>query len=271
MCRPWTFPATAASSSPRDNGDGTWQHEYALHNLNSHRSGRAFSVPLGIGSSGARNLPSRCQVSQRRGVHQRRLDAQHRFECGDLERPDLEANHNANAAHQQGTMFNFSVTTDTPPTAGNVTLSLFRPGGSPGADRAQVPSGAARPISPATAWSMPKTCSSSSPNWVRARFKAHVPLTSTMMVASTGECDHRRAIVRPMRVTNTRQTRTIAAPGVTAGGRYILRRPSNGMRWSTSINRMAAPKSRRRRVVPVASRLRRQPRDDSLSPSVVWL
>ncbi|MHC4219445.1 MAG: hypothetical protein ACYSU7_13445 [Planctomycetota bacterium] len=28
-----------------DNGDGTWHYEYALHNLNSHRSAREFIVP----------------------------------------------------------------------------------------------------------------------------------------------------------------------------------------------------------------------------------
>src|SRR5688572_30801915 len=33
-----------------DNGDGTWRYEYALHNLNSHRSGQAFSIPLGAGA-----------------------------------------------------------------------------------------------------------------------------------------------------------------------------------------------------------------------------
>ena len=29
-----------------DNGDGTWRYEYALHNLNSHRSAQKFSIPL---------------------------------------------------------------------------------------------------------------------------------------------------------------------------------------------------------------------------------
>ena len=29
-----------------DNGDGTWHYEYALYNMNSHRSARAFTVPV---------------------------------------------------------------------------------------------------------------------------------------------------------------------------------------------------------------------------------
>lgn len=33
-----------------DNGDGTWHYEYAVFNLNSHLSGRSFSVPINVDS-----------------------------------------------------------------------------------------------------------------------------------------------------------------------------------------------------------------------------
>jgi len=32
-----------------DNGDGTWRYEYAVHNMNSDRAAREFSVPVGAG------------------------------------------------------------------------------------------------------------------------------------------------------------------------------------------------------------------------------
>jgi len=35
-----------AASVARDNGDGTWRYEYAVYNLNSHRSAQSFTVPI---------------------------------------------------------------------------------------------------------------------------------------------------------------------------------------------------------------------------------
>src|SRR5262249_14768246 len=34
------------SAKATDNGNGTWNYEYAVFNLNANRSGRAFSVPV---------------------------------------------------------------------------------------------------------------------------------------------------------------------------------------------------------------------------------
>ena len=38
-------------SKATDNGNGTWHYEYAVYNMNSHRSGQKFTVPLGAGAN----------------------------------------------------------------------------------------------------------------------------------------------------------------------------------------------------------------------------
>jgi hypothetical protein len=125
-----------------DNGDGTWRYEYAVHNLNSHRSGQAFSIPLGNGADVLATFHR--DVKYHSGEVYTNEDWT--LDAGDdavtWSGQTFAANPNANAL-RWGTMFNFSVTTDTPPTAGNVTLSLFRPGdGGSVQIAAQVPSGA---------------------------------------------------------------------------------------------------------------------------------
>ena len=48
------------ASKVTDLGDGSWHYEYALHNLNSHRSARAFRVPIPDGGHvDERRLPRR--------------------------------------------------------------------------------------------------------------------------------------------------------------------------------------------------------------------
>ncbi|MCH8882177.1 MAG: AAA family ATPase [SAR324 cluster bacterium] len=39
-----------AAAKARDNGDGTWRYEYAVFNLNSHRSGGSLSIPVPVGA-----------------------------------------------------------------------------------------------------------------------------------------------------------------------------------------------------------------------------
>ena len=124
-----------------DNGDGTWRYEYALHNLNSHRSGRAFSVPLGIGAEVLDTFHRDVKYHSGEVYTNEDWTLNTGSNAVTWSGQTWGQNHNANAL-RWGTMFNFSVTTDTPPTAGNVTLSLFRPGGSPAVQiGAQVPSG----------------------------------------------------------------------------------------------------------------------------------
>lgn len=110
-----------------DNGDGTWRYEYAVHNMNSHRSGQAFEIPLGPGvdvldtyysdvfyHSGEpySNEPWEMTVSQ---------------DSIRWAGETYDENTNANAL-RWSTLYNFSVTTNTPPMMGEVELALFRPG-----------------------------------------------------------------------------------------------------------------------------------------------
>jgi hypothetical protein len=111
-----------------DNGDGTWDYEYALYNFNSHRSANSFSIPLPAGVT-ITNV----------GHHH---IAHHSGEpyATDAWTPTVSAdsitwsttpfsvNPNANAL-RWNTMFNFRFTADTAPEAGTSTVGLFRPGG----------------------------------------------------------------------------------------------------------------------------------------------
>jgi hypothetical protein len=36
----------AVAHTVKDNGNGTWRYEYAIQNINSHRSGNSFSIPV---------------------------------------------------------------------------------------------------------------------------------------------------------------------------------------------------------------------------------
>ncbi len=115
-----------------DNGDGTWHYEYALYNMNSHRSARSFSVPVGPGAT-----PGNA------GFHD--VD----YHSGDGEggvtydgtdwtftdgptlaswsAPSFAENPNANAL-RWGTLYNFRFDADAPPVAVTATIGLFRPG-----------------------------------------------------------------------------------------------------------------------------------------------
>jgi hypothetical protein len=125
-----------------DNGDGTWRYEYAVHNLNSHRSGRAFSVPRRPGSSVLSTYHH--DVKYHSGEVYTNEDWA--LDVGDSEVSwsgmTFAENPNANAL-RWGTTFNFSLVSDAAPRIGRVKLSLFRPGGPPSVQvLALVPTGA---------------------------------------------------------------------------------------------------------------------------------
>ncbi len=111
-----------------DNGDGTWRYEYAVHNLNSHRSARAFQI---------RKSPRASVISTfHRDVkyHSGEVYTNEDWTT-DVRRTKVswsgmhfEDNPDANAL-RWGTMFNFALVSDTPPSMGEATITLFRPGG----------------------------------------------------------------------------------------------------------------------------------------------
>lgn len=111
----------------RELDDGFWAYEYALQNMNSHRSCRAFSVPLPGGAT-IRSV----------GFHDIDHHSGEPYHLTDW--PSIvdnqtitwstEAYHidqNANAL-RWGTLYNFRFETNQPPGANTITLELFRPG-----------------------------------------------------------------------------------------------------------------------------------------------
>ena len=112
-----------------DNGDETWRYEFAVFNLNSHRSARSFSVPINetttISNAGFRDVPYHS------GEPYDGTDWSFAMEP-DLNRvswstESFDTNENANAL-RWGTMYNFWFDADEPPNESTGELGLFRPG-----------------------------------------------------------------------------------------------------------------------------------------------
>jgi hypothetical protein len=109
-----------------DNGDGTWRYEYAVHNLNSHRSGRSFSIPLPEGAAIYETFHR--DVKYHSGEVYTNEDWTLSIGNGAIAWSGMSHSENKNAnALRWGTMFNFAFVTNRPPVMGEVTLGLFRP------------------------------------------------------------------------------------------------------------------------------------------------
>jgi hypothetical protein len=109
-----------------DNGDGTWRYEYAVHNLNSHRSARSFSVPLPEHAAIFQTFYR--DVKYHSGEVYTNEDWSLSISGGEIKWAGMTHSQNANAnALRWGTMFNFAFVTDRPPVMGEATLGLFRP------------------------------------------------------------------------------------------------------------------------------------------------
>jgi len=127
-------------SKVTDNGDGTWDYEYAVYNANSHRSARGLNLPVNcqvdVTNIGFRDVPYHSgepydgadwTVENTGGVLSWSTET-------------FEQNASANAL-RWSTLYNFRFTANTPPTSTTASLDLFRPGpqGSPDALTFAVP------------------------------------------------------------------------------------------------------------------------------------
>ncbi len=110
-----------------DLGGGLWHYEYALHNLNSHRSIRSFRVPISAGVN-VTNVGFH-DVDYHSGEPWDGTDWPATVGLGFLmwQTDSFAANENANAL-RWGTLYNFRFDADAPPDTAELTLGIFRPG-----------------------------------------------------------------------------------------------------------------------------------------------
>lgn len=116
-----------------DLGGGQWHYEYALQNYNSHRSGRAFSLPIPAGvtlsSIGFRDVEYRNGDGEG-NISQDGTDWTTTVGGGAITwaTQTYAENPNANALRWD-TIYNFRYVANTPPalTGGPATITLFRP------------------------------------------------------------------------------------------------------------------------------------------------
>jgi len=106
---------------------GLWQYEYALYNMNSHRSVRGLRVPLPAGAV-VNNLEFR-DIDRHSGEPYAATDWESLLTNDFLgwRTDSFNANRFANAL-TWGTIYNFRFQSDRPPTAGTLDLLLFQPG-----------------------------------------------------------------------------------------------------------------------------------------------
>ncbi len=122
-----------------NNGNGTWDYEYAIHNLNSHRSARTFTVPFRGDGVQITNIGFH-DVSYHSGDgNGSTFTNQINFDGTDwtpVVTPNgsigwstqtIAQNINANAL-RWGTLYNFRFTANVAPVNANATIGLFRPG-----------------------------------------------------------------------------------------------------------------------------------------------
>jgi hypothetical protein len=115
-----------------DNGDGTWRYEYAVFNLNSHLSGRSFTVPIlpgtVISNVGFRDVDYHSGEPFEGTDWAEDVDPVNGWVSWSTD--DHTTNPAANAL-RWSTMYNFRFDADRPPYDSVGSIGLFRDGGPP--------------------------------------------------------------------------------------------------------------------------------------------
>jgi len=116
-----------AGVSVRSNGNGTWRYEYAVHNLNSDRSGRSFSVPIPTGVT-VTNVGFK-DINYHSGDPFAATDWTSSVSGGAVTwTGGTYSTSTTSNALRFATMYNFWFDASTAPSASTVTLGLFKPG-----------------------------------------------------------------------------------------------------------------------------------------------
>ena len=119
-----------AGSTRKQVGENRWHYEYAVHNLNSDRSGQAFEVPIPAGVEVTNVGFNNCRHHS--GEPYSSADWNMEVLPGAVRWNTSTYAQTANAnALRWGTMFNFRFEANAPPQEVEATLSLFKPGGVP--------------------------------------------------------------------------------------------------------------------------------------------
>jgi hypothetical protein len=116
-----------------DNGNGTWHYEYAVFNMNSHRSGGSFSIPIPAGVT-VTNIefksPEYHSGDQKAGAAGYNQNSAWTATVANnaitWSGVPFATDSSANAL-RWSTMFNFRFDANQPPQAVSATLGLFRP------------------------------------------------------------------------------------------------------------------------------------------------
>ncbi len=120
------------SAKATDNGDGTWNYEYAVFNLNANRSGRAFTVPVPAGIAVTNTGFHDVAYHSGDGINGVAFDGTDwspTLSAGQVTWATQTFAQNASAnALRWGTLYNFRFTASAPPMTGDATIELFKPG-----------------------------------------------------------------------------------------------------------------------------------------------